>query len=206
MFVLFAGWSSWSSVDRVFLLAALAGGIGVLSWLALQLVGGETDVDGAGGGHDVSHDVSGTADVSFHWLSFQGLSAFFTMFGLVGLALSREAHAGAWVAIGGGCLAGVGTSWMIGRLFALFRSFQSSGNVDLRSAIGREGTVYLTIRSGQVGKVQVSVGGRLQVCDSVCNQDEPLETGAAVRVVGVANNFTLIVEPSRAARTSHPPN
>lgn len=190
---------SWSGVDMVFLISAIVGGLSFSVWLLLQFVGGghfDTDVDmDAGTALDTDLDVSGEADVSFTLLSFQGIAAFFTMFGLVGLAISRESSMGQNIALIGGLAAGLVMTWAIGRLFRLFASFQSSGTVDIRSAVGVEGEVYLRIPEGGTGKIRVTVQGRLMVLEASSNSHVVLESGKRVRVVEVIDGHVLVVQP-----------
>ncbi len=185
----------WPAVDQVLLICALLGGVAFLVWLVLQFVGGGLDGDlDAGGGLDAG-EVSGQADASFTLLSFQGISAFLTIFGLVGLSVHREMGAPAGAALGGGVAAGLLMSWVLDRLFAFFRGLQSSGNLNMDNAIGQEGTVYLRIPSAGVGKLQVSFQNRLKVLNAVTDSPVDLETGTRVRVTRVVNGDTLSVEP-----------
>lgn len=172
----------------------MVGGVCVLAWLVLQLLGVHSD----GAAHDL--DTSGTADLSFSLLSFQGISCFLTMFGLVGLALNQEASAGPVLAATGGVAGGLATVWVVARLFGWFRSLQSSGTLMLNTAIGKTGRVYLSIAKGSTGKVEVAISGRLVVADAVAEHSEPLPTGASVEVIGVADGQTLIVKPASQQR------
>jgi membrane protein implicated in regulation of membrane protease activity len=133
------------------------------------------------------------ADSSFKLLSLQGLTAFFMMFGLVGLALLR-AGLPALVTVLGGALAGTLTVWVIGMIFNRMKLLQSDGTIQLNNAIGTEGVVYLTIPKNGTGQVQIVVQGALKVFDAISNSKAPLPTGDKVRVAGVANEKTLIVE------------
>jgi len=182
----------WPAVDLIFLLAAGVGSLGVGIWLVLQLASADTDHP-----THVAHDVdaSGTADLSFTLLSFQGISAFLTMFGLVGLALRREGMLLPVWAIFGGMAAGLVTTWLVAQIFKWFNSFQSNGTVDLKTATGKTGRVYLTIGgAGTVGKVEVAISGRLQVMNAISEDEIPLPTGTTVVVVGFFDGQTLIVK------------
>ncbi len=180
-------------MDLVFLGASIIGGVSVAIWLVFQLLGADGDVE-THSGHDL--DTSGTADLSFSLLSFQGIASFLTMFGLVGLALNREATTGPVLAAAGGVAAGLATTWLVTRLFHWFRSLQSSGTLNLATAIGQNGRVYLSINQGSTGKVEVSISGRLFVTDAIAEHDASLTTGTPVVVVGIANGQTLIVKPA----------
>lgn len=171
--------------DTVFFLCAVLGGGVFLVRTVLQLVGvGADDAD-------LHHD----ADAGFRILSLQGLSAFLMMFGLVGLALVRESRVGPALSAGLAALAGFASMWLIGRVFALMSKLQSSGTLDLKNAIGQQGTVYLTVPRGGRGKVELVVQGRLGVFDASTHGATDIATGARVRVVAIDNGDTLIVEP-----------
>ncbi|HKJ37919.1 MAG TPA: hypothetical protein VJ972_04030 [Anaerolineales bacterium] len=133
------------------------------------------------------------ADSSFKLLSLQGLTAFFMMFGLVGLALLR-AGLPALLTVLGGALAGALTVWVIGIVFTQMKRLQSDGTINLDNAIGTEGTIYLSIPKNGTGQVQIVTQGSLKVFDARSNNKVPLHTGNKVRVIGVANSNTLIVE------------
>lgn len=185
--------NEWPTIDIVFLVCAVAGGLAFVVWLVLQFLGAdiEGDVD-AGTDFDAS-EASGSSDVSFTLLSFQGLSAFLTMFGLVGLSAHREGEVGAFVSLTLAIVAGLVMSWVLGRLFATFNKLQSSGTIQMESAIGQEGTVYLTLPEAGEGKVQLTVQGRLKVMPAVAENDERIETGVRVLVLRVNDGHTLVV-------------
>jgi hypothetical protein len=185
-------------IDTVFLVCAVLGGslFAVRSLLQFLGVGGEDD---AGGGDHADAD----GDAGFRVLSLQGLGAFALMFGLVGLALTRQSGVGTGIALPIAALAGFGTVWVIGRLFAAMGKLQSSGTLNMYSAIGEEGSVYLTLQRGGMGKVQVAVQGRLGVFDAREQDGHELATGKRVRVVGVASGDVLVVqaiEPSKGTQ------
>ena len=101
--------SELSGMEIAYWVSAIFGGTLFILRTALLLFGGGLDF-GAGDGdvhlevdhsfdldHDLHHDVHtdvevdhADADLSFKLLSFQGLTAFFMMFGLVGLAFTQS--------------------------------------------------------------------------------------------------------------------
>ena len=131
--------------------------------------------------------------MSFKALSFQGLTAFFMMFGLVGWAMIRESRYSAPISSLAAAAAGIGTVWLLKFLFESAGKLQSSGTLNLNNAIGREGTVYLTIRPGQVGKVQIAIQDRLETLDATTEQTDEIKTGQRVKVVKLSARL-LVVE------------
>jgi hypothetical protein len=154
------------------------------------------DADFAGDFHgDTGHvgDIDhASSALSFKFLSLQGLTAFFMMFGLIGLAILR---ANVWpiAAIGGGTGAGLFTVWVMGVLFTALGKLQSEGNINIKNAVGQQGTVYLTIPSQGSGQVSVTVQGSLKIFDAVSEGKQKIATGEKVKVLNIIDNKTLLV-------------
>lgn len=177
------------SLDRLFLVTAVLGGCLFLVQLILQFLG--SGDYGEGGDGSVGDD--GSSDVAFKVLSLQGLSAFFMMFGLVGMALRGETGAGPALSLVGATLAGAGTTLIIRELFRLFMRMQSNGTLRIQDAVGATGTVYLGIEPGKPGKVNVVVGKRALIKDAIPEGRETLATGTSIRVVKVLDDGMLVV-------------
>ena len=82
-------------------------------------------------------------------------------------------------------------------LFKWLSGMQQSSNINIyKSAVGCNGTVYLTIpgeRNGE-GKVQISINNSVREYDAVTDSDA-LKTGTPIRVTEVLNANTVVVEP-----------
>jgi membrane protein implicated in regulation of membrane protease activity len=183
-----------NGLDVVFVACAGLGGALFLAQFILQFMGHDTDADV--GPHDptlLTHD-GGTADSSFKLLSFQGLTAFFMMFGLVGLAMHRQSGAGALGALVAGLLAGLAAVWAIGKLLSSMRKLQSTGTLDLRKAVGTPGEIYLTVPAGGTGKIQVTVQNHMSIFDAVSRDGTEISTGTAVRVAELRGANVMVVE------------
>ncbi len=200
--------SDVTALERVFIVcAALGGCLFVVRMLLMFISGmghgdvtgtGHGDVGGAGhdgsvGGGTAHHGGSSDSDVSFRALSFQGLTAFFMMFGLVGWAMIRESRYSAPISALAAAGAGLGTVWLLKFLFESAGKLQSSGTLNMNNAVGREGTVYLTIRPGQVGKVQIAVQNAMETLDATTEQSDEIKTGQRVKVVKLSARL-LVVE------------
>lgn len=187
-------YQSLDGIDKVFFLCALLGGSLFVVRLAISVLAGDAggDADGAG---DLAGNGDGHAhaDAGFKILTIQGLTGFFMMFGLVGLALSKS---GAWktLSIAGGLVAGISTVWVLDRTFKLMKGLQSSGNLQIEEAVDHEGTVYLTIPANGTGKVQITVAGRLREFNAVSEQKQELKTGERIRVKRVIDGSVLAVD------------
>lgn len=195
-------------IEVIYWIATILGGTLFLLRTVMMLVGGDLELGGGDaeidlGGEltmdfdgDVSGDFDGDhadADTSFRALSLQGLTAFFMMFGLVGLTLSR-AGLHVLLTIFGAAIAGFFTMWVIGLVFAGMRGLESSGTIQIANAVGATGSVYLTIPAKGSGQVQVAVQGSLKIYDALSNQNKKIPTGEKVRVVGIVDDKTLEVE------------
>ena len=66
-----------------------------------------------------------------------------------------------------------------------------------RNALGRTGTVYLTVPPGRSspGKVTLTVQEQLTEFEALTDSPAPIPTGSPVRVTGLAGRGALLVEP-----------
>lgn len=192
-----------NGLELLFACCAVFGGVLFAIRLILMFVGGIDDAHSADSGNVDAGDFDGAdmdhsgemhdSDLSFKLLSLQGITAFFMMFGLVGWAVIRQGQSHSLVPIAAGTVAGLLTVWIMKKIFQVAMSLQSSGTMNLKNAIGQEGTVYLTIHPGQSGKVQVSVQDRLSVLEAVTEGNEEIKTGESIRVVRITAG-KLVVE------------
>jgi membrane protein implicated in regulation of membrane protease activity len=176
---------SW--IEVIYWASAIVGGTLFLLRMLILLFGGGDF------GEDVDGDVSMDGDVSFKFLSLQGLTSFFMMFGLVGLAMLR-ANLPVFLTVVGGMAAGAVTVAVTGLIFSQMKRLQTEGTINIRNAIGSEGSVYLSIPKNGTGQVQVIVQGALKIFDASSKSKTALPTGEKVRVVDVTGGNTLVVE------------
>ncbi len=181
--------TSHNSLEQVFLLCAVLGGVILILRLVLTVAG----LDGHDGDFDAHHADS---DAGFQLLSIQGISSFFAMFGLVGYTLYHNAQLGMILALIGGVAAGLGAVWLIQKMFLSMLRLQSSGTLSIDAAIGSEGSVYLTISKGG-GRVQVNVANRLREFEAVSADGSDLPTGTPIRVQSVSANTLVVARINR---------
>ncbi|MBN1119557.1 MAG: NfeD family protein [Anaerolineae bacterium] len=152
------------------------------------------DVHDIDADHHVDHgDTEGDSDISFRLLSLQGLTAFFMMFGLVGLALLK-AKVNLFLILAGGGLAGYFTVHLLSLIFSQAMRLQSDGTLNIQNAVGQTGSVYLTIPAQGTGQVQVTVQGARRIIDARSKGEQVIKTGEKIRVTGVLGSSTLEVE------------
>ena len=179
-----------------------------------DLDAGGADLDGNGLPDSVDmddlHDGAGDGSAEVHQGIFSGLNiltvrgvvAFLTLFGWSGLWLSKlglHPLLAAFLAIQIGVIGMVGVALILSRAIRL----QYDGTLDLRNAVGRAGTVYLTVpaRRGGCGKVNVLVQEQLREFEAVTEEAEPIPTGEKVLVTGLAGEDTLLVSRAPAEET-----
>ncbi len=190
----------YSPLGVLFGICAIIGAVLFLIRFIMQMLGMAGDFHFFNAA-EISHTDThiGDSDVSFKLLSLQGVAAFLTMFGLVGLAMEQGEN-NELVSVAAATAAGVFSVWVIQKLFAGMGKLQSTGNIELNNAIGAEGTVYLSISTTARGKVELNIQNRLRIVDAITEDSEPIETGARVRVLKVVESNVLVVEPvSRAS-------
>jgi hypothetical protein len=212
-------------MDTAFTIAALIGGTVMVFQFVMMLLGfahhgadisGAHHIDATGGNlHD--GDFSGSHDSSLHhdagadgshhitnWfyevISIRTVSAAATFFGLAGkTALAYEFEPTPSFVIAS--LAGAAGLYLVYWLYKQAYRLETSGNENVRNAIGAPATVYVPIagkRAG-TGKVTFRMQNRLVEYLAVTDDEERLRTGEKVVVVAVVNSETV-----RVARAPDP--
>ena len=149
------------------------------------------------GGLDSDH-TAGSHDAGImSYLSLQSISGFFLLFGLVGLGTLQI---GASVLISLICAFGAGmfTAWTVTKIFSSMRKLQSSGNQNVKNAIGVEGKVYLTIPEEGTGVVSISLQGTLRNLDAISENGTRLPTDTLVVVSNISAENLLVVRKLNA--------
>lgn len=187
-----------SFTSSVFGLCAILGAAFFMIQLILRVTGifGDGDIlEGSEFAQQETHITD--SDVSFQWLSLQGLTVFFTMFGLVGLAVVQQKNQ-ELLALALGVVAGVASVWVIQKIFQEADKLQSKGNLEIENAIGLTGTVYITIPANAMstngcGQVELTIQNQLRVLEAVSETQEAIPTGTPVRVIKILNGKRLVV-------------
>lgn len=187
-------------IEIIYWASTIIGGTLFLLRVIMMFVGGDAG-DSAPDtvietGGDLASGAQVDADISFQLLSVQGLTSFFMMFGLVGLALLK-AGLPVLVTVLGGMIAGLATVAVSGLIFTQMKRLQTEGTINIQNTVGTEGKVYLTIPKNGTGQVQIIAQGSLKIFDAVSNSKNMIATGEKVHVVGVAGGNTLIVEKTK---------
>ena len=158
------------------------------------------DVDAAGlDGADIDAPVGDVSDADLggggNLYTFRNLINFLLGFGW-SVILLEDAIPSTGLRLVVAVAVGVALVALVMWLFRLLGKMQQSGNIDVyKSAIGCEGTCYLTIPAGRSGegKVQISIGGAVREYNAQTEDAEPIATGTPIKVVDVINGITLLV-------------
>ncbi|MBL8089417.1 MAG: NfeD family protein [Anaerolineales bacterium] len=183
-------------LEAVYWFFAITGGTLFILRILMMFIGGGLSDDALDvaleSNDNVAESHNADGDASFKLLSLQGLTAFFMMFGLVGLALLNT-NLPSFLSVVGGTVAGLLTFGALSFIFSKMKLLQSEGTIQLKNSIGAEGNVYLKIPKNGTGQVQIVTQGALKIFDATSNNKQDLITGDKIRVVGVDGN-TLVVE------------
>ena len=210
-------------METLFLSCAIIGVTLLLCQFLLGLLGlgGHHDI----GGHDVDghdfHDAGGQDDAGshdgHHETTHDGLSSWFVgmltlrtivaalaFFGLAGMA-GLSQGLGETVSLVVAVAAGGGAMFLVATLMKTMSRLKSDGTVRIERAVGKNGTVYLSVpgQKAGVGKVTLTLQNR-SVEYQALTSHETLPTGAKIVVVGIISSDTVEVAPVPAAeRMSH---
>lgn len=141
------------------------------------------------------HDIN-VGDSGLRVFTVRGMIAFFAVGGWAGLSaysLTESGVAAIIAALICGSLALLLVAWF----FKWAASLHYDGTLNMDSAVGKMGEVYITIPANMsgTGKINVIIQQRLTEADAVTKANRPLKYGEMVNVIGISVGSTLIVEP-----------
>jgi hypothetical protein len=184
-------------MSTFYLVCAIVGGTVMICQALLNLLGlgdhhglGEHEVH-TGDHHDVTHEQESSWFLSV--LTFRAVVAALTFFGLAGLAAqARELEPG--LGLGVALATGAGALVLVGTLMRSLHKLRADGTVRIDRAVGKSGTVYLTVpaQKAGLGKVTLNLQNRTVEYQAVTPECE-LATGTKVRVVSVVSADTVEV-------------
>ncbi|MCR5561016.1 MAG: hypothetical protein K6F58_04270 [Bacteroidales bacterium] len=195
-------WAGLSVAMKILWGVTLGASLIFIIQTVLTFIGADADASGLDGG-DIdaggSFDAADATDADLggggNLYTFRNLVNFLLGFGWSVILLEDAIPALGFrlvVAVG----IGAGLVALVMWLFRLLGKMQQSGNIDVyKSAVGCEGTCYLTIPAGRSGegKVQISIGGAVREYNAQTEDDSPIATGTPIKVVDVINGITLLV-------------
>ncbi|MCR5759953.1 MAG: hypothetical protein K6G39_06340 [Bacteroidales bacterium] len=198
-------WGALTPAMKVLWGVTLAASLIFIIQTILTFIGADADttgLDGADLGGDMdATDLSMDGDAAAggtgsNLYTFRNLINFLMGFGWTAIILQEKIQSLPLLLIVATAV-GAGLVALVMYLFSLLGKMQQSGNIDVyKSAVGCQGTSYLTIPAarGGEGKVQISIGGAVREYNAQTEEDSPIPTGTPVKVVDVINGITLLVE------------
>ena len=167
----------------------------------MTFIGADSDIDsssldGIDGVDGIdSMDAAVDGDPGMNLYTFRNLVNFLLGFGWTSV-LMYEKIPSKFLLILIAALVGVGLVTLVMFLFKWLNGMQQSGNINVwKSAVGCQGTVYLTIpgeRSGE-GKIQVTINNAVREYNALTD-GESIKTGTAIKITEVLNENTMLVE------------
>ncbi len=192
---MFDWWKELTFIQQIFGLIAIPSTVILIIQTILVMIGvgeveGDVDIDGDAG------DISGGAESAngFALFSLRGIIAFLAVGGWTGVVLdSFGAHIAITITVS--LLAGAIALIGVALLMKMTARLQEKGNIVLSNAVGKTAKVYITVpETGITGKVTLTLQGRFTECDAMTKAGKALLPGQLVRVIGTADENTLIVE------------
>ena len=190
----------WNSLDlfaRVYALIAVPATLVLILQTILLFFGIGADEDGidlTGNDQiDTPGDGGGDGLVLF---SVRGIMAMLCVGGWSGLALYASG-VNRPVTVIVSLVCGIAALFVIAYLMKAAMKLQSNGAIQLGTAIGKTGRVYIPIppKTQGSGKITLTVQERFIEADAVTTADRKLRTGEVVRVVATDETGLLVVEP-----------
>lgn len=187
LFDSFKWWANLTNAQQFFYGIGIVAGIVTLIMGVMALIGLEHhDADIGHGDH-----LDGAS-----LLSTKPITGFFLGFGWAGgiaLEMGKSLVVATLVAV----VCGFVLMVMIAFLIRAIYSLRSDGTRQINNAVGAIGTVYVTLPASRAGggQINVTVGGRLETLAALNAGLRPVPSGEKVKVVGVIDTNTVIVEP-----------
>lgn len=192
-------WASLSLVMKILWGVTLAASLIFIIQSILTFIGADAGDGGIDTDFDTGFDTE-AADAAVeggtNLYTFRNFVNFILGFGWSAILLQEKIHSVPLLLIVS-VIIGVALVAVVMYLFKWLSGMQQSGNINVyKSAIGCNGTVYLTIpgERGGEGKVQISINNAVREYDAVTDGDA-LKTGTPIRVTEVINANTVLVEP-----------
>ena len=188
-------WAGLSLIMKILWAVTLAASLIFVIQSILTFIGADADssldTDFSADGADISGIDGGT-----NLYTFRNFVNFVLGFGWSAILL-EESIPSVPLRIFVSVLVGVALVAAVMYLFKWLSGMQQSGNIDLASqGKGCEGTVYLTVPAarGGEGKVQISIAGAVREYNAITDSAHPVKNGTSIRVIGVINANTVLVE------------
>lgn len=187
-----AWWDTLIVIQKVYWLVAIPFTLIFILQLIMSFFTGDADHDASG---HADSTVDGDHGIPFQFFTLKNLIAFFTIFGWTGIACIN-AGLGNGIVILISVLCGLAMMVIMASIFYFMSKLVESGNLNVKNAVNKTGTVYLPIPAsrGGMGKIQAKVQSALRDLDAVTDEPETLKTGTLVVVTAVLDNNVVVVK------------
>ncbi len=144
---------------------------------------------------DLDVDIADGINMTMHLFTIRGIISFFMVFGWTGFILTDSGELGSFVIFIIALATGTLMLFLIALVYYFFEKISQEGNIDIREAIGKQGSVYIPIpnRNDGIGKIQIILGESLKTLDAIA-KDKAITTGSQVKVVGIINEMLEVEE------------
>ena len=187
-------WNSLTDLQRIFAFIGIPATLVLIVQTVLLLFGigdgdDPTDIDGDG------IPDGDTGDDGLTLFSVRGIVGMFCIAGWSGIVFIDLGLSSA-TAIVLALLCGAAALFGIAYLMKAVLKLQSNGTIQLGSAVGKTGQVYIPIppKGTGRGKINIVVQDRYVELDAVTDSDDTLRTGETVRVISTDEMGLVMVE------------
>ena len=134
-----------------------------------------------------------TIDAGLRLLSLRSIIAFSAVFSWTGLLLLGIGSP-MWVTVAVSLAAGFAAMLLVAILIRQTMRLQADGTKNIRSALGRTGTVYLRVPAtrGGTGKVTLLLGESYEELSAVTDEETDIPSGREVIVIGVSGSSVVV--------------
>lgn len=189
-------WNSLDTFAQVYALIAIPSTLILLLQTVLLFFGMGADEDGIDlTGNDIPDTPGDGGGDGLALFSIRGIMAMLCVGGWSGLALYASGVSRPLTMLLS-LICGAAALFAIAYLMKAAMKLQSSGNIDLGSAIGKTGRVYIPIppHTEGSGKITLTVQERFIEAEAITTAERKLATGEPVRVVATDGTGMLVVE------------
>jgi len=181
-----------TTLEKIYWIITIVSSLFFVIQMIAVFVMGDLDVEG-----DTDFDVETDTGMPFQFFTFRNLVGFLTVFGWSGLGSIANGNTTAttiMISVIGGLLMMV----IMTALFYFISRLTDTGTLNMKNAIGKTGSVYIPVKAkrSNMGKVQVKIQGSLRELDAITDDEEDLNTGNVVIVLGVLDGNILLIAKS----------
>jgi len=176
-------WNGLSGLEHVMFIVAASATLLLVIQIILLLFGFS---------HDGDIDIS-DIDGGISLFTIKSLTAFFAIGGWSGM-VAAGAGCKEWLTVIIALIAGCTAFYLVYLAFKQFTKMQSSGNIDLKNAIGRTVSVYVSIPENMTGKGKITMNlqERFTEIDAMTKENRKIKTDELVEIVELLGDTVIV--------------